>query len=458
VEVRSFSIQPQRRKIIFASRLLSRRIVMKRFLGSVLARNTLWMVLGLGSRLILQAAYFTVIARSLGANNYGAFIGVVALVGIVFPFGTLGSGNLLVKNVSRDKTLFAMCWGQALLITLACTSFLFAAVVVLSHLLLPPAISVRLVLLVSGADLFGLSIITLCGNAFQALERLKWTAAINVLISASRLSGALILVSIHGHPSALQWGYLYCCSTAAVVITSLVLVSAKLGWPRFNWPRSASEFREGFYFSVSLSAQTVYNDIDKTMLARIGTLDATGIYGAAYRLIDAITVPITSLRSAAYPNFFRKGAAGIAGSIPYANRLTLRALGSSALISLTLLLFAGAVPYVLGQEYTRAVEALRWLAVLPILRALHYFYSDALSGAGHQGLRTSIQAGVAVFNVFINLWLIPAYSWRGAAWSSLASDGLLAGGVGIAVLALRRRSVPVLVESKPVQLATERVS
>jgi len=34
--------------------------------------------------------------------------------------------------------------------------------------------------------------------------------------------------------------------------------------------------------------------------------------------------------------------------------------------------------------------------------------------------------GIAVFNVFLNLWIIPAYGWRGAAWSSLASDGLLA--------------------------------
>ena len=100
---------------------------MKRYLASVLARNALWMITGQGLRLVIQAAYFTVIARSLGASNYGAFIGVAALVGIVFPFGTLGSGNLLIKNVARDKTLFATCWGQALLITLSCTSLLFAA-------------------------------------------------------------------------------------------------------------------------------------------------------------------------------------------------------------------------------------------------------------------------------------------------------------------------------------------
>jgi O-antigen/teichoic acid export membrane protein len=63
-----------------------------------------------------------------------------------------------------------------------------------------------------------------------------------------------------------------------------------------------------------------------------------------------------------------------------------------------------------------------------------------LAGAGYQGLRTFIHVGVAAFNVLINFWLIPTYSWRGAAWSSIASDALLACGIGAAVLVLSRRS------------------
>ena len=419
---------------------------MQRYLKSALGRNTLWMVSGQGLRLVIQAAYFAVIARSLGANNYGAFIGVVALVGIAYPFGTLGSGNLLVKNVSRDKSVFAKYWGQALLITLISTSVLFTAIVLLSQILLPASIPVALVILVSGADLFGFSLITLSAFAFQALEQLQWTATINVLMSVSRLSGALVLVSIHRHPTALQWGYVYCIATAAVVVTSLALVTVKLGRPRFNLDRSAHELREGFYFSSSISAQTIYNDIDKMMLARIGTLDATGIYGAAYRLVDVSFVPIASLLAAAYPSFFRKGADGISATLHYAKRLMMRGMIYVALVTVGILLCAGLVPYVLGPEYERSVEALRWLAFIPVLKASHYFFSDALTGAGHQGIRSGIQAGVAIFNVLINLWLIPQYSWRGAAWASLASDGLLACGIGLAVFILNRQSRSVIVD------------
>jgi len=104
-------------------------------------------------------------------------------------------------------------------------------------------------------------------------------------------------------------------------------------------------------------------------------------------------------------------------------------------------LFVGApiVPHLLGAEYARTTTALRWLSPLPLLKTLHYFVADSLTGAGLQGLRTSLQVGVAVFNILLNLWLIPAYSWRGAAWSSLASDGMLAASLWMAVLVLGRQ-------------------
>jgi O-antigen/teichoic acid export membrane protein len=280
----------------------------------------------------------------------------------------------------------------------------------------------------------------MCAQAFQAFDRLNWTATINVLLSSGRLAGALVLVAFHRHPTALQWGYIYFCSTVIVVVAAWILVATKIESPKLGRPRLAAESREGLYFSIGLSSQTIYNDIDKTMLARLGTLDAAGIYGAAYRLIDVSFVPVSSVLAAAYPNFFRIGANGISAGLAYGKPLLLRAIGYSILVAMALLAFAGIVPYVLGAEYARTAEALRWLSLLPLLKAIHYFLSDALSGAGFQGVRSCIQAGVAGFNVLLNLWLIPAYSWRGAAWSSIASDALLAAAIGTAAFLLSRRA------------------
>lgn len=412
-----------------------------KFPKTALARNSAWMILGQGLRLIIQALYFVEIARSLGVRNYGAFIGVVALVGIVYPFGSLGSGNLLVKNVARDRSLFPSYWGRALAITATFGFVLIAVVLEISRVALPAEISVWLVAMVAVSDILGLNIITQAGQAFQAFEQLQWTATINVLMSAGRLAGALILVSIYRHPSAYQWGYIYLGCTAAVTVFSLLLVRRRLGRPRFDWRVMRGELREGFYFSASQTSQTLYNDIDKTMLARLSTLDAAGVYGAAYRLIDVSFVPVSAALWSAYPNFFRAGAKGISSSIAYAKPLMRRAVLYSGAVFALLLLSSGIVPFILGPEYVATAAALRWLAILPVLKALHYFFSDTLTSAGFQGIRTAVQAAVAVFNVLINLWLIPAYSWRGAAWSSIASDGVLLISVATAVCILSRRSV-----------------
>ncbi len=414
--------------------------MLKSLFKSSLARNTGWMIAGQGLRLIIQTFYFIEIARSLGVRNYGAFVGVVAFVGIVYPFGSLGGGNLLIKNVARDKTLFAAYWGRALMLTAGVGTLLLLGVSSIPHFVLPSEIPRLLVVLVAAADIFGLNIITISAQAFVAFERLNWTAVFYVMMTGGRLIGALILIALHSHPSALQWSYLYFGSTAIVTVITSALVCAKLGLPRFAWTSSWAEMREGFYFSAGLAAYTVNNDIDKTMLARLSTLEATGIYGAAYRIIDVSCVPISALMASSYPSFFRAGAKGISASLSCAKPLLRRALAYAGVVCVALLVSAGVVPYFLGPDYARTAEALRWLAVLPVLKAMHYFLSDTLTGAGYQSVRASMQASIAVFNVLLNLWIIPAYSWRGAAWSSIISDAILVLGVGTAVFVLSRRS------------------
>ncbi len=399
----------------------------------------MWMIAGQGVRLVIKAVYFVEIARSLGPRNYGAFVGVVALVGIASPFGALGSGNLLIRGVSRNTISFRRYWGQSLVVTICCGSSLLAAVLLLSRFVLSTEIPLALVALVGISDILGLNIITLAGQAFTAFEQLKWTAVIWITMSAVRLGGALILIAVHSHPSALQWGYFYCGGNIVVALAAFILVCHRLGLPELRRPNGAGDLREGIYFSISLSAETLYNDIDKTMLVRLATLDAAGIYGAAYRLIDVSTVPIAALLASAYSKLFRVGLGGIGSTFDYTGRLLVRSLAYASLVCLLLLWSAGLIPFILGPGYAETVEALRWLAVLPVLKSVHYFLADALTGADYQRLRSLIQVGVAAFNILINLWVIPAYSWRGAAWSSIASDGLLACILGIAVLVLRHR-------------------
>jgi O-antigen/teichoic acid export membrane protein len=393
---------------------------------STLARNSVWMFLGQGLRIIVQAGYFVLIARALGPREYGAFVGATALINIVGPFGGLGAGNLLVKNVSRDKSLFSVYWGNALFLLAFSGLVLLGVIVLAAHWILPPTIPMLLIVLICLSDLIGARVNDVAAQCFQSMERLGYTANFTLLPYVLRMISAGIVFLVWHRASAMIWGWFYLGSTAVSCVIAVAITNWKLGGPRLELSRIPPELKEGLYFGAGLSAQTIYNDIDKTMLASLSTLDATGIYAAAYRVIDVSFTPVRSVLYAAYSNFFRSGQQGIAASYTYAKRLMPRMIGYSVLAFAGLFVLAPLFPYVIGQEFTRTVEALRWLALLPLMKTIHYFLSDALTGAGYQGIRAGAQVSVAILNVGLNLWLIPAYSWRGAAWSSLASDGALA--------------------------------
>src|ERR1700733_4976010 len=99
----------------YTNPLMGTKTYFERVLSTRLGRNTMWALGGYGLRRLIEVANFIIIARWLGAGNYGAFIAVTALISTVAPFAGLGSGNLLVKNVARDRKLFAACWGDGLL-------------------------------------------------------------------------------------------------------------------------------------------------------------------------------------------------------------------------------------------------------------------------------------------------------------------------------------------------------
>jgi O-antigen/teichoic acid export membrane protein len=98
----------------------------------------------------------------------------------------------------------------------------------------------------------------------------------------------------------------------------------------------------------------------------------------------------------------------------------------SVAVAVALYLAAPLFPIAFGRSFAGAVAALRWLCLIPLLRSLHYAWGTAITACASQWRRTAAQAGVAAFNLTLNLWLIPRWGWHGAALASLLSDGGLA--------------------------------
>jgi len=330
----------------------------------------------------------------------------------------------MIKYVARDRSNLPTYLGNALLVTATSAAALTLCALVLRPHVLPSSAGSAMLLAVALADLLGMESTTVCQQVFLALEQGRRFSHLIGFSTGIRLLAALVLVAWGG--TATHWAYLYSASALITMAAAIVVVSRCCARPRFKSKLFMPSVREGVHFATALASQSVYNDIDKTMLARLHSVEAAAIYAAAYRFIEAAILPIRSVANAAYPDFFRHGASGVTSSFAFAKKILRRSSLYGLGIAFALFAAAGVIPLVLGRAYVESAPALRWLSLLPFMKCVHIFFSDTLTGANYQWQTSSAQIVVAAFNVLINLWIIRAYGWKGAAWSSLATDGLLA--------------------------------
>ena len=391
--------------------------------GSHILHNSTWMLSGQGLQLVGRMGYFVIIAHVLGPAGYGSFVACTALIGMMSPFASCGTGHVMIKYVARNRNVLAAYLGNALLVTVASGSVLTVFALILRPHVLPASSTSAMLIAVAIADLLGMEMNTICLQVFLALEQGRRFSHLMALSTGVRLVAAVVLVALG--PTAAHWAYLYAASAVIATATGIVAVSRWCARPRLQLNLFVPSVREGFHFATSLASQSVYNDIDKTMLARLSTVEAAAIYAAAYRFIEAAILPIRSVANAAYPEFFRYGLHGVTSGFGFARRILRRSTFYGLATAVALFVAARLVPIVVGHAYQQSAVALRWLCVLPVLKCVHIFLSDTLTGSNYQWQTSSAQIMVAVFNVLINFWIIRAFSWRGAAWSSLATDGLL---------------------------------
>lgn len=386
-----------------------------------LARNTLWAIVGQAGRLLIQAVYFILIARSLGASGYGEFVGVASLIAVLSAFVGLGTGSLLVKQGSRRPQSLPFYWGRALGAIGVSGVFLVLLSLAIAHWMLPPAIPRSLVLTLALADLLLLPVHVACTQVFQASERLGMMSVLHMTLSVARLLAAFIMISLIPEPTAQNLASYYLAATMLATVISVVQVQFIYGWPRWKREGLGSDLKQGLYFSSSSIAQYVTANIDKPLLAFLSSTTAAGVYAATQRVAEAALIPVFALMSAAIPRLFKHGEHGIKSSLSIARSLLPILFLYTIITALGLFLIAPWLPLVFGPEYQRAESVGRWFAMLPFLHMLHAVAADTLSGAGYQRIRSAVEVAAALLNVLLNFWLVQKYSLYGAVWALLAA-------------------------------------
>ncbi len=382
-------------------------------------------VVGRALNLIAGVVVTVVITRALGEEDFGRWATVFAILQIATYLGDFGLEQVAVRRAAADPGherewvggLLSLRLAVALPLTLLCAG---------AQLWIADTSEMRAAgLLLCGTQL--LAALSATRATFQLRTRNDLTILVLSVNSALWTVGVLALASGDGG----MVGYALAFVAAAAVSTLLgVTLAVRLARPRLRgsrgmWPEL---LRVGAPLALASVMMTAYLRIDQVLLFElVGSRDA-GLYGAIYRILDsaqflpgAVMTTLFPVLAAAWPSDMEKARRLAASTAEYLAMLSLPVLGFTIVASepIVLLLF--------GPGFIDAAPA------LPVLMGALVAISLAFL-AGHLVLVLDLQrrfvryaAAGLVFNVVLNLLLIPSYGFMAAAWITLGTEALVAG-------------------------------
>jgi O-antigen/teichoic acid export membrane protein len=389
--------------------------------GFSLLTGSSHLLLGYAIKLMLQASGFVLLARTLAVQEFGAFAVSLAVVSLIAPFSDLGAYNIIVQGIARGRRVPSVV-GESMALTAITLPFALLAATILSFALLPQ-VPWQVVGAVALAAFVGARLSIAARAVFVARGDMKRSATTEVVVGGAQVCGILILSLMSG--SLEQWAWLYLAQSLVAGGLLTAWVCAREGVPEVVLRNTVARIKEGIQHSFGFAAQNLYTDLDKTMLGRLATLESAGVYSAAHRIVAVAQVPMMAYVAAVFPSLCRAGERGYAIARARAER-------SIPVVAVYGVCAGGAVwlmsPHLsalLGPEYTESSGALRILSLVLLIQSLQYPFADALSASGLQGIRSGMQLCALAANGALNLWLIPSFGWKGAAWATVLTQLLM---------------------------------
>ncbi|MDI3256773.1 MAG: flippase [Kyrpidia sp.] len=376
--------------------------------GTRILKNAAYLFAGNVLVRLVGAVAAILVARYLGARDYGILSVALAFSVVTGYFTDLGLSHTLIREGTKPdadlKRLLAGFFKIRLLFGLGTAAASLAAV----ETLYPDPEVRRVLYWVVMPNILGAAFQGVGAVYFQVVQQMQYTALIRT-VSGLFTAGALFL------GMALRWPLsflapVYGLAAVAGGLVSLWLVGRRV--PLFaGWDRS---LLQGLWsFTLGGLVIMLLSQMGPLILERVTDLAQVGYFAAAFR-IPAVLYQIPGvLAEAYYPQLFADGHRGDERTHLALNTLELKMMSAlGVLMALPFLLYPDWwIQLLFGPRWAAAAPALEILSWMVLLQSVNYPLADALTTKGMQSRRTA----VLVVVLFAGLG---AYAGLGARWGS----------------------------------------
>jgi O-antigen/teichoic acid export membrane protein len=402
----------------------------RRMLGGHVG-DTAWALLDQGAALVASVLSFLLLGRTLGSAGYGAFVGIYALIA---PFSALSLSGVylaILEHVVRERE-------DPVEVTRSCLSLTVASALVWVPAL--GAISLRYIeglpplaaLLLIGTEFCLNGVFTSAVGVQQALVGFAAAARLRILGALTRVT-LLAALAAGGRLTLTSLAIGQAFTVGVMVVAALHGVSRLLGTSAWPGRIRRRHVRSALLYGLGIGASGAQTDGDKFVLNAAHHQADAGRYGAAYRLMLIVLLPVNALAGATHLSFLHD-AKGAHSQLRGAVKLSLVTLAYAVPAVLGLVLIAPWVPRLLTRDFSETALILQLLAPVVILRGVGVFAMNGLMGLGRNGLRTALLLVNALFSLVLYAALIPSHAWRGALVATLISEVTLCASGWVALL------------------------
>lgn len=389
-----------------------------------LAKNTGMLFIAQIVSYILGFFYILYTARYLGANEFGVLSLALAFTTIFGIFMDLGLNTLIIREVSKDKSLTSKYLGNAIVMKIILIIITFGLIILTSNIIGYPKQTNNIIYLISISVVFT-SIYGTFNSIFQAYEKMEYSSIILILNGSLMFIGVLLAISFNFE--VFGFAFIYLIVNLIIFLITLIIYIWKFSLPKLQIDLNFWRYtiNDALFFGIAGIFSTIYFSINSVFLSIMIGNDAVGYYNAVYRLIS-ILIFIPSVFMISFFPIMSRQFKNAKNELKISYEKSFKYLLITAMFIFTYgLIFADKIVLIIyGNEYIPSIKALEILiwVIPPIFMA--YLLTNLLYAINKQRIVTMITGANLLLNIILNILLIPKFSFIGASAATVLTESL----------------------------------
>ena len=270
------------------------------------------------------------------------------------------------------------------------------------------------------------SFLGLLNGTFQAFEEGRYQGISNTIINLLLL--IFILLTIFTDIGLYGITFSYIIANTIGLIYAYYTLQKNITKPKFDFDKQFCKKITllSIPFALSSLFYTIYYSVDMVMITTLVGDYPNGIYNAAYKLISVLTLFYSVYIAVIFPvmsKFFKNDEKLLI--ISFEKSVKYLMLIMIPLSVSTMFYSTDIIQLIYGHQYDAASSALSILIWTVSLLFINGACSTLLNASHKEVTVTKVYIIAATFNILLNFYMIPNFSYDGAAISTVLSDLLI---------------------------------